>query len=520
MRRALVLVAAGVFMAPDAHARVAQPANEDGAAPDRGGRGGGGGGAAGGGGGDMGGGGRTGNAALDAAFGFPPSGGNGNDNDNDPTAQGPIDPSGYGDRPQRPADRTYGSTAIGTDARGNQVNGLQITDYSGINDQSWDTPEYHVVQRGDTLWDISGLYMSDPYLWPKLWSWNDHVTNAHWIFPGDRIRLRDPYDYVEPQGPSLNFSKTKLPRGVEARPYLLNQHAFVDAKQFETAMTVTGGAEPNVMMSTLDTAYMSYDKGHPPVPGERLVVYAPQIPVFDAENKETIGYIVQIMGDIEVESVAREAAEGTISNAINPVERGYKVGPLRRRFRRVDPVEAHKSLVGQVVATLNDTVPIDLDEPWQANKAEKRERKRQRKEKRRKKRRKYVLAAQEQFVVVDLGEGSGIEVGNVLEVVRKGDGYTDKRVFKLPYEDGWPRRVIATLLVVQVQPNTALAVTTWSMQEVERTDHVELRGSDLDRGGPSSTGGDDRGGMDADGNANVESGDGKAKASGGFKLGG
>ncbi len=520
MRRALVLVAAGVFVVPDAHARVAQPATEDGAAPARGGGrgggggGGGGGGAGGGGGGDLGG--RTGNAALDAAFGFPPSGAG----DDDPSAQGPIDPSGYGNQPDRPADRTYGSTASSIDPQGNQINGLQITDYSGITDQNWDTPEYHVVQRGDTLWDISGLYMSDPYLWPKLWSWNDHVTNAHWIFPGDRIKLRDPYDYVEPRGPSLNFSKTRLPRGVEPRPYLLNQHAFVDAKQFETAMTVKGGAEPNVMMSTLDTAYMSYDKGHPPVPGERLVVYAPQAPVFDVENKEIIGYIVQIMGDIEVESVAREAAEGTISNAVNPVERGYKVGPLRRRFRRVDPIEAEKSLVGQVVATLNDTGPINLDEPWQASKAEKSERKRARKERRQKKRRKYVLAGEEQFVVVDLGEGSGIEVGNVLEVVRKGDGYTDKRVFKLPYEDGWPRRVIATLLVVQVQPNTALAVTTWSTQEVERTDHVELRGTDLDRGGPSSDGGRDRGGMDADGNADVESGDGKAKASGGFKLGG
>lgn len=515
MRRLLVLVAAGVFVAPDAHARVAQPAAEDAPPPSRGSGSGARGGDLGGGGGARGGGG-TGNAALDAAFGVPPSG----PSNDSPTAQGPIDPSGYDTQPDRPADRTYGSTASTVDPAGNQVNGLQITDYSGLREDSWSVPEYHVVQRGDTLWDISGLYMSDPYLWPKLWSYNDHVTNAHWIFPGDRIRLRDPYDDVQPQGPSLNFSKTKLPRGVEPRPYLLNQHAFVDAKQFETAMTVTGGAEPNVMMATLDIVYMSYDKGHPPIPGERLVVYAPQTPVYDPKNKEIIGYLVQIVGDIEVESIAREAAEGTIASAVNPVERGYKVGPLRRRFRRVEPIEAEKSLVGQVVATLNDTGPINLDEPWSAKKVEKRERRRQRKQRRDKKRRKYVLAGEEQFVVVDLGQGSGIEVGNVLEVVRKGDGYTDKRVFNLPYEDGWPRQVVATLLVVQVQPNTSLAVTTWSSREIERKDHVEMRGRDLDRGGPSTDGGRDRGGMDADGNANVESGDGKAKASGGFKLGG
>jgi hypothetical protein len=509
MRRALLLAAAGIAVVPDVSAAATQPADESGrsgGASPPGGRG------------SPSAGPTTGNAALDAAYGYPPSGGAGNDQ---PAPQGTFDPGYTESRGQRAADRAYGSTAVTIDPNGNVVSGMQITDYSGLQEPGWQRPEYHTVQRGDTLWDISGTYLSDPYLWPKLWSWNDHVTNAHWIFPGDRIRLSDPYTTGDlPTGPSLRFSKTRLPRGVEPRPYLLNQHAFVDAAEFDTAMTVTGGAEPNVMMSTLDTVYMSYDKGHPPIPGERLVVYAPQNPVFDIENKNIIGYLVEIMGDVEVESIAREAAEGTVAAALNPVERGYKVGPLRRRFRRVDPIEAEKSMVGQIVATLNDTGPINVEEPWSAKSFEKQEKKRQRRERRKRRTKNYVLAGEKQFVIVDLGEGDGIEVGNVLEVVRKGDGYTDKRVFDLPYEDGWPRQVVATLLVVQVQPQTALAVTTWSSREIERTDHVELRGRDLDRGGPSDSGGDDPNSLDANGDAQVESGDGKAKASGGFRLGG
>jgi hypothetical protein len=178
-------------------------------------------------------------------------------------------------------------------------------------------------------------------------------------------------------------------------------------------------------------------------------------------------------------------------------------------------------MTGLVIATLNDTAPIYVEEPWSLKRHEKRERKRERQEKRKRKKQKYVLVGEEQFVVVDLGKGDGIEVGNVLEVVRKGDEYTEKRVFKLPYEDGWPRRVVATLLVLEVQPGTALGVTTWSAKEIERGDHVELRGRDLGAGGPTEAAPAGQGqGPDADADASVQTGDGKAKAKGGFKIGG
>ena len=51
------------------------------------------------------------------------------------------------------------------------------------------TPELHVVRRGDTLWDISWYYFSDPWQWPKVWSFNGQITNPHWIYPGDLVRL-------------------------------------------------------------------------------------------------------------------------------------------------------------------------------------------------------------------------------------------------------------------------------------------------------------------------------------------
>ncbi|WP_232787880.1 LysM peptidoglycan-binding domain-containing protein [Paraglaciecola sp. MB-3u-78] len=50
-------------------------------------------------------------------------------------------------------------------------------------------PEVYVVEKGDTLWDISNMYLDKPWQWPELWRTNIHITNPHLIYPGDELRL-------------------------------------------------------------------------------------------------------------------------------------------------------------------------------------------------------------------------------------------------------------------------------------------------------------------------------------------
>ena len=50
-------------------------------------------------------------------------------------------------------------------------------------------PHVYVVKRGDTLWNISGKFLSKPWRWPEIWASNKHVKNPHWIYPGDRLLL-------------------------------------------------------------------------------------------------------------------------------------------------------------------------------------------------------------------------------------------------------------------------------------------------------------------------------------------
>ena len=52
-----------------------------------------------------------------------------------------------------------------------------------------ETGFYYTVKKGDTLWDLSNKFSDSPWVWPELWSENKQLTNPHWIYPGQRLRL-------------------------------------------------------------------------------------------------------------------------------------------------------------------------------------------------------------------------------------------------------------------------------------------------------------------------------------------
>lgn len=74
-----------------------------------------------------------------------------------------------------------------------------------------DAPKMYTVKQGDTLWDISALYLQQPWLWPQLWKLNPQVENPHLIYPGDVLSLsydQDGRPVLSVNGSALSVSPT------------------------------------------------------------------------------------------------------------------------------------------------------------------------------------------------------------------------------------------------------------------------------------------------------------------------
>jgi len=208
-----------------------------------------------------------------------------------------------------------------------------------------DAPKTYVVEKGDTLWDISAVFLEQPWLWPKLWRLNPELNNPHLIYPGDILRLvfdkqGKPLLVVESINvkPSYKWSpkvrqKTKrdlairvLPLEVIA-PFIKYEHLFT-AQDLELLPYVIGSDEGHRSSITGFKIYVNKDL---PL-AKTYAIYNKGEEIIDPETKKSLGFYVDLIATAQAISTGniaqKEPATLKVSTAKREIHSGSLVIPV------------------------------------------------------------------------------------------------------------------------------------------------------------------------------------------------
>ena len=315
-------------------------------------------------------------------------------------------------------------------------------------------PQQYTVRRGDTLWDVTGRFYGNPWEWPRVWSYNPEITNPHWIYPLDQLRLLPPGALVVSDGGTGTEGGNQVTAPVttlESGTVFLRQEGYLDREALEQTGVVVGSPEDHMLLSPYDQVYVEFDNDQSPPPRGEYAVYRELTPA--ERNNAEEGVLVRIFGTVRIDTYDPEqrTARATIVEALDPIERGYRVAPIPRRFDLVPPRPADRDLVTHVAATL----------------------------------RPHELVGDQQIVFIPVGREDGIAVGNRFFIVRSGDEWRDglsssprsagAAVDAPAQPESYPAEVLAEGRVVHVRPNSATLMITRATHEVGVGDRADMR---------------------------------------------
>jgi len=181
-----------------------------------------------------------------------------------------------------------------------------------------DAPDQYIVVKGDTLWDISGKFFSDPWRWPYIWGMNkDTIKDPHWIYPGESIVLdrasgtlsiggsitgKSDAIKLSPRIRSSTGMQDAIPSIPSAaiEPFLSRPLVVTD-EALAGAPVLVGLHEGRVILGSGDIAYA---KGLTGEQGNKWQVYRPGKTFIDPDTREILGHEAIYLGDTEVRELA------------------------------------------------------------------------------------------------------------------------------------------------------------------------------------------------------------------------
>ncbi len=237
-------------------------------------------------------------------------------------------------------------------------------------------PDRYVVEKGDTLWDISARFLQNPWRWPDVWGINkEDIKNPHLIYPGDviildlsgatpRLRLEGMEDggqsrwsgaeKVSPQIRSQDLSAAPIPT-LPARliePFL-SKPLLVDPDSVLRAPRIVATTDARVVVTAGDTVYAEGVKKNE---GRRWTVYRQGRRFQDPDSKELLGYEAIYLGNFEVASFG-DVSSGTITKVQQEITSGDRLAvSLPASAIPFVPHSPSKPIHGKVVAGSDGSV--------------------------------------------------------------------------------------------------------------------------------------------------------------------
>jgi hypothetical protein len=349
-------------------------------------------------------------------------------------------------------------------------------------------PDTYTVRPGDTLWDLSGRFLNNPWYWPKVWSYNPEITNPHWIDPGQVLRFfpaaeeaparvepvaaapsiaaepepAQPEPEVAPPPELEDLSKAELSGAgglvdeegsvAVAGPYKIGyvppkattarHETFVTKRELEESGEIVGAFEDKLMLSTTDTTYARFKRGVTVKKGEAYVVYRTDRAISHPATGEVFGYQTVIVGAARVTEVEEKAVRLVVTQTFEPIERGALLGPSSDKFVKQVGRRANGASVNGTIVGAQQEILTQLGE--------------------------------HNVVFIDRGKNDGVQEGNVFKVMRAGDPYNGPVAFA-PWDDSLPKEVVGDLLVIDVKDHASTALVTRSLTELFVGDRIEMR---------------------------------------------
>lgn len=267
-----------------------------------------------------------------------------------------------------------------------------------------DHPDRYVVKKGDTLWDISSVFLQDPWRWPEIWHVNPQIENPHLIYPGDIIALVFGADGA-PQLQLLRGRRTvKLSPKVRSTPlgeaippipmdaiaqFLDNSRAVLTQEELDNAPYIVESMDSHLIAGTGDKIYV---RSVPDRSTTRFNVYRPGTAYKRPGSEEVLGYEALYVGDATLQRVG-DPATLELSRTVRETLIGDRLLPVGEEEIQQNffPHPPAGEVDGQILKVIDGVSQI----------------------------------GQFQVVVIDLGSEDGMDAGTVLAVFQRGANIRD-----------------------------------------------------------------------------------------------